>query len=126
MRAEQPPETADIEWDKFVRVLDDLPRIGYSRGCDVPPISAVYFLFYGPHDLIYVGQTGSLSERLYLRYCAYLFRREAPPFTHYAYIECPEWMRLSLESYYIQTLRPRDNIQLGKVTVPYLMGLLCS
>ncbi len=111
-----------IDWHSFVPQLDDLERIEY-RNNDPELLSAVYFLF-NESELIYVGQTNNLNERLYLRRCAWL-RRESPAFTHYAFIECPAWMRLSLESLYIQNLNPRDNWQQGRVSIPELQGFLC-
>lgn len=42
-------------------------KIGFKRGeikCKVPPISGIYFLYLPDNDLLYIGQSENLMERL--------------------------------------------------------------
>lgn len=97
-----------IEAPKDIYPLDILRTVGAA---EIPETSGIYFLWHGP-QLLYVGQSSNLSNRIYSHSRAAGARHglvKQIPFARCTFITCPEGYRFELETKYIRAYRPPYN-----------------
>jgi hypothetical protein len=78
---------------------------------ETPPLEGgVYFLWRGP-QLLYIGQTYCLNERLHAHWSAKigLSRSKRIPFAWRSWLVCPDAARVDMETMYIRTYLPPFN-----------------
>lgn len=86
------------EWPKYV-LGPDAEKHESARAC----VSGVYLLFSADGDLVYVGQSEYVGQRIQQH------RASGRKFATFAWVEVPSGLLQAVEAAYIHALRPTQN-----------------